>query len=53
VIIRKLVPSAATPEKKPLISWLRTRAPRRSDVREGMIRLKNDLDALVAGERVN
>lgn len=53
VIIRKLIPSVANPEKKPLISWLRARAPRRSDVREGMIRLKADLDALVAGEQVN
>jgi multidrug efflux pump subunit AcrB len=53
VIIRKLVHSATTPQKKPLIAWLRSRPPRRSDVREGMVRLRRDLDALVAGEQVN
>jgi hypothetical protein len=53
VTIRKLVPAKANPEKKPLTSWLLSHAPRRSEVREGMLDLKRTLESMVAGEQGN
>jgi hypothetical protein len=53
VMIRKLVPAQANPEKKPLMTWLRGRAPRRSQVRQGMLELKRTLESMVAGEQIN
>jgi hypothetical protein len=53
VTIRKLVSARSNPErnpeKKPLKAWLLGRAPRRSQVREGMLDLKRTLDSMVAG----
>ncbi|MGD9189001.1 MAG: efflux RND transporter permease subunit [Desulfobacteraceae bacterium] len=49
VTIRKLVPARANPEKKPLAAWLRNTAPRRSEVRQGMLDLKRRLESMVAG----
>jgi hypothetical protein len=53
VTIRKLVPAEATPEKKPLKAWLLGHAPRRTEVRQGMLDLKRTLDSMVAGEQIN
>lgn len=47
VSVRKLVPAIATPQKKPLASWLRAKSPERSQVREGMLGLKRSLEALM------
>ena len=48
IIIRKLVRITATPEKKSLISWLRAKAPGRTEVRESMLGLKQSLETLIA-----
>lgn len=53
IIIRKLVPAQANPEKKPLKAWLSSRAPRRSQVRQGMLELKRALESMAAGEQIN
>jgi multidrug efflux pump subunit AcrB len=50
IILRKLVRAKATPQKTPLVSWLRVKAPDREVVQEGMRRLKRSLEALVAGK---
>lgn len=47
IIIRKLIADHRTPDKKPLFAWLGTKAPRRSDIRQGMMDLKKALDTLV------
>jgi len=50
IVIRKLIPSAGVPQKKPLVAWLCTKAPSRTEIREGMLSLKQSLDALIAGK---
>jgi hypothetical protein len=50
VILRKLVKIKGLPEKKRLWSWLGAKAPTRSEVKKGMVSLKQTLDTLLAGE---
>jgi len=47
IVIRKLLPSDGVPEKKPLTAWLSAKAPTREEIREGMLSLKNSLEALI------
>jgi multidrug efflux pump subunit AcrB len=47
VIVRKLVERKGEPQKRPLFAWLRNRAPRRSEIREGMLHLKASLEGLI------
>ena len=47
IIVRKLIRIDAQPEKKPLKDWLLAKAPRRRAIRQSMIELKQDLDALI------
>jgi multidrug efflux pump len=49
IILRKLLPVAARPEKKPLREWLTANAPKRAEIREGMLTLKDSLTALRDG----
>ncbi len=47
IILRKLVQAEKTTEKKPLRSWLSAEAPTRSEIREGMLSLKQSLESLI------
>jgi multidrug efflux pump len=47
IVLRKLLPADALPQKKPLGTWLAAKAPSRQEVRQGMLSLKKDLDALI------
>ena len=51
IVVRKLLPASdGAPEKKPLWSWLASGAPSREDIRQGMLSLKNSLEAFLAGK---
>jgi hypothetical protein len=50
IIIRKLVRADRVPEKQALFAWLAAAAPTRSDIRQGMSALKDELDRLVVGD---
>ncbi|MGD8835368.1 MAG: efflux RND transporter permease subunit [Desulfobacteraceae bacterium] len=45
--LRKLVKTNGVPDKKPLTSWLRGKAPSRAQVHEGMLSLKQSLETLL------
>ena len=47
IVVRQLLPSATVPEKKPLLAWLSTKAPSRTEIREGMLSLKGSLEDLI------
>ncbi len=47
LVLRKLVADRRTPAKRPLITWLRGRAPSGRHVRQSMQNLKRDLEALM------
>ena len=47
IVVRKLLPSADVPKKKPLVAWLTTKAPSRTEIREGMLCLKHSLEGLI------
>ena len=48
IILRKLLPGSGKPEKKPLGPWLAGKAPKRSEVRDGMHSLKKSLQDLMS-----
>ncbi len=50
IVVRKLLPATGVPEKKPLVAWLSTKAPSRTEIREGMLSLKKSLEDLL-GEK--
>jgi hypothetical protein len=47
-----LVRTNGVPEKKPLASWLKGKAPSRVEVQEGMLSLKQSLETLL-GEYIH
>ena len=47
IIVRKLIKADAKPKKKPLKTWLKAKAPARETIRQSMIALKHDLEALI------
>ncbi len=47
IIVRKLIRIDGTPEKKPLKAWLLAKAPKRRAIRQSMVDLKRDLEALI------
>ncbi len=47
IVLRKLIASDSVPEQRSLWSWLGGNAPRRSDIRNGMLGLKQSLEDLL------
>jgi hypothetical protein len=45
-VLRKLIPSDRIPEQKRLWHWIRGNAPRRAEIRKGMVALKQSLENL-------
>jgi hypothetical protein len=46
IVIRKMLKADRGTEKTPLVAWLKTPAPSRTEIRAGMRELKETLDAL-------
>jgi hypothetical protein len=46
IVLRKLIPSDRIPEQKRLWHWIRGNAPRRAEIRKGMVALKQSLENL-------
>jgi hypothetical protein len=44
IVLRKLIPSARIPEQKRLWDWIRGNAPGRTEIRKGMVALKQSLE---------
>ena len=47
IVLRKLVTAAKVPEQKRLWTWLGEKAPGRSEIRNGMLELKQSLEILL------
>ena len=47
VLVRKVLPFETVPEKKPLWQWLKTKAPSRKEIRQGMLELESALKDLI------
>ena len=47
IVVRKLIKTGGLPEKKPLKAWLTAKAPDRKVIRQSMMDLKRDLEALI------
>ena len=47
IVLRKLVTADRVPEQRSLWTWLRGNAPDRSEIRDGMLKLKQSLENLL------
>jgi len=47
IVLRKLITVERVPEQRPLWKWLRGNAPDRSEIRNGMLELKQSLETLL------
>ena len=47
IILRKLITADRVPDQRRLWTWLREKAPGRSEIRDGMLELKQSLESLL------